>query len=230
MKPLVIIPARGGSKGIPRKNIKLLDGKPLIQYTIEAAISVFPKELICISTDDFDIISVAEDCGLNVPFIRPNELAGDTIGTNEVLIHALEFYESMGILPDTIILLQPTSPFRNAEHIRSAIKHYNEDFDMLVSVKESNANPYFVLREENHEGWLVKSKDGDYNRRQDCPLVYEINGAIYIINVNSLKSKKISDFKKVKKYLMDEFSSHDIDNNFDWLVAEEISKQLKKYD
>lgn len=227
MKPLVVIPARGGSKGVPRKNIKLLDGKPLIQYTIEAARGIFTDSKICVSTDDEEIVSVVEELGLTVPFIRPKNLASDTAGTYEVLLHAVEFYENKGYYPDTLILLQATSPFRTAQHLKEALVLYDATCEMVVSVKETKSNPYYVLREENEQGWLVKSKDGNYIRRQDCPRVYELNGAIYIMNVEALKSKPIQDFVKVRKYEMDEMSSHDIDNSIDWVVAETLIKTKK---
>ena len=220
MKPLVIIPARGGSKGVPKKNIKTLGGKPLIYYTIEAARAVFEDKYICVSTDDIEIKNIVEQTGLKVPFLRPAELATDTAGTYEVLLHALNYYENLEYFPDTIILLQPTSPFRTAEHIKEAIKLYTPDIDMVVSVKETKSNPYFNLFEENVNGFLKKSKESDYTRRQDCPMVWEYNGAIYVINVESLKKLQISKFQKIKKYVMDEVSSIDIDNEIDFKFAE----------
>lgn len=228
MKPLIVIPARGGSKGVPRKNIKVLGDKPLIQYTIDAAKGVFDDEFICVSTDDFEIKSVVEQLGLKVPFLRPNELASDTAGTYEVLLHAIEFYEKAGYYPDTLVLLQATSPFRTSHHIEEALKQYDTTCEMLVSVKETKSNPYYVLREENQEGWLVKCKEGNFIRRQDCPKVYELNGAIYIIDVATLKSKTLQNFTKIKKFIMDEKSSHDIDNPIDWLVAEALIQNNKE--
>lgn len=219
---LTVIPARGGSKGLPGKNIKKLNGEPLINYTITAARKVFFDDQIIVSTDDEDIKEVAENIGLKVPFLRPAHLATDTAGTQEVLLHSLEFAESRGQKPEVLVLLQPTSPFRNAEHIKEALKLYNDDLDMLVSVKETDANPYYILKEENDLGYLENSKPGKFTRRQDCPKVWELNGAIYLINVKSLKKGPISDFKKIKKYVMDEISSLDIDNEIDWLVAEKI--------
>ncbi|MBN3518671.1 acylneuraminate cytidylyltransferase family protein [Algoriphagus lutimaris] len=228
MKPLVVIPARGGSKGVPRKNIKLLGGKPLIQYTIDAARKVFPDEVICVSTDDEEIREIVKSLGLQVPFLRPAELATDNTGTHEVLLHAVDFYENSNYQPDVLILLQPTSPFRTDAHIKEALERFDKSCEMLVSVKETKSNPYYVLREENEAGWLVKSKEGDFIRRQDCPKVYELNGAIYIIHVDSLKLKPIQDFKKVRKYEMDELSSHDIDNIMDFSLAEMILHQKTK--
>lgn len=222
MKPLIVIPARGGSKGVPRKNIKVLGDKPLIQYTIDAAKGVFDDEFICVSTDDFEIKSVVEQLGLKVPFLRPNELASDTAGTYEVLLHAISYYESKGYFPDTLILLQPTSPFRTSAHIKEALKLYHESIDMVVSVKETKANPYYILFEEDSNGYLKKTKEASFTRRQDCPKVWEYNGAIYIINVKALKASAISQFTKVCKFEMDETSSHDIDTLLDWRIAEII--------
>ncbi len=228
MKPLIVIPARGGSKGVPRKNIKVLGDKPLIQYTIDAAKGVFDDEFICVSTDDFEIKSVVEQLGLKVPFLRPNELASDTAGTYEVLLHAISYYESKGYFPDTLILLQPTSPFRTSAHIKEALKLYHESIDMVVSVKETKANPYYILFEEDRNGYLKKTKEANFTRRQDCPKVWEYNGAIYIINVKALKEKTISQFTKVCKFEMDETSSHDIDTLLDWKIAEIILQDFKK--
>lgn len=227
MKPLVVIPARGGSKGVPGKNIKLLGDKPLIQYTIDAARGIFDDAVICVSTDSLDIKAAVENRGLKVPFMRPASLATDTSGTYEVLLHAIAFYEKQGSFFDTIVLLQATSPFRTSQHLKEALTLYDADCEMVVSVKETKSNPYYVLREENEAGWLVKSKEGNFIRRQDCPKVYELNGAIYIINVGALKSKSIHEFVRVRKYEMDEISSHDIDNPIDWLVAETLIKNIK---
>jgi N-acylneuraminate cytidylyltransferase len=224
LKALVVIPARGGSKGVPRKNIKLLNNKPLIQYTIEAARGVFEDSIICVSTDDVEIKTVVEKMGLSVPFIRPSHLASDTAGTYEVLLHAIEFYEHTGYYPDTLILLQATSPFRTAQHLKAALALYDDNCEMVVSVKETKSNPYYVLREENEQGWLIKSKEGNFIRRQDCPKVYELNGAIYIIQVEALKKKSPHLFDKVRKFEMDELSSHDIDSLLDWHIAESIIK------
>ncbi len=219
MKPLVVIPARGGSKGVPGKNIKLLNGNPLIHYTIEAARNIFDDEKICVSTDSDEIIKVVEQTGLKVPFKRPAEFASDTASSQDVLLHAIEFYQLRGYSPNVIILLQPTSPLRTSEHIKGALKLYNKSLDMIVSVKESKSNPYFNLFEENGNGNLTKSKEGKFIRRQDCPKVWEFNGAIYVINVESLKACKLYEFKTVKKYVMSEQASIDIDDNIDWIAA-----------
>lgn len=229
MRILVIIPARGGSKGIPHKNIKLLNGKPLIYYTIDTARSIVGDEDICVSTDDDEIIKVVERYGLNVPFKRPDELASDTAGTYEVLLHALEFYERQGRHYDIVLLLQNTSPFRKAEQVREALALYNPEVDMVVSVKECAANPYYCVFEENPDGYLHVCKgDGNIFRRQDAPKVYEYNGAIYIMNAQVLKTTHMHKMKKRVKYVMDDLSSFDLDTMWDWKMAEKLilDKQL----
>jgi len=220
MKPLVIIPARGGSKGLPGKNIKVLNGKPLINYTINAARELFPDERICVSTDAVEIRACAEETGLIVPFLRPSELAGDTASSEEVILHAIDYYRSISLGFDTIILLQATSPLRTAQNIHEALELYSEDMDMVVSVKLTDSNPYYVLREEDDNGFLQPSKSQNFTRRQDCPDVYELNGAIYIINLESFEGGGFKRFTKIKKYLMDKRSSIDIDDIIDFKLAE----------
>ena len=223
MKPLVVIPARGGSKGIPKKNIKLLNGKPLINYTIEAAQGVFDDTVICVTTDSQEIKDVVENStGLQIPFLRPDELATDTSGTYEVLLHAIDFYKKNGYEADTLILLQPTSPFRTVQHIKDAIKLYSKDVDMVVSVKQTKSNPYYVLFEDDNDGFLAKSKEASFTRRQDCPEVWELNGAIYVINIKSLQKEPIGSFKKTIKFVMNETESIDIDSMLDWVCCETI--------
>jgi N-acylneuraminate cytidylyltransferase len=223
MEPLVVIPARGGSKGVPRKNVKKLAGKPLINYTIEIARKIFDDEIICVSTDDREIKKVAEQQGLKVPFLRPKHLASDTTGMREVLQHALEYYEKERYQIDTVILLQPTSPLRRIKHVKEAIELYKQGLDRVVSVKETSANPYYLLYEENEQGYLEKCKKGNFKRRQDCPKVWEVNGAVYVINAESLRRDDYKN-KKVVKYEMDELSSIDIDTKLDWAIAEKLLK------
>ena len=199
----------------------------LIQYTIEAAREIFLDENIIVSTDDRLIKNTVENIGLEVPFLRPKELATDTSGSTEVLLHALDFMKSKGKIYDTVLLLQPTSPFRTSQHIIEAVKLYEKEKpEMVVSVKETKANPYYVLREDNTDGFLEPSKQGKFTRRQDCPKVWELNGAIYVINIRCLLKKKFSDFKKVIKYVMDEKTSVDIDDEIDWTLAEILASKL----
>lgn len=218
---LVIIPARGGSKGIPGKNIKFLNGKPLITYAIDAARSIVDDEHICVTSDSDEIIKVAESYGVKVPFKRPDYLATDNCGSYEVLLHALSFYEKKGEKIDVVVLLQPTSPFRTGEHTKEALALYNDNLDMVVSVCESTSNQYYDSFEEDAKGMLFISKgDDSFVRRQDCPPVYDFNGAIYVINPISLKAMPMNKFTKRVKYVMDREHSIDLDTMMDWMIAE----------
>jgi CMP-N,N'-diacetyllegionaminic acid synthase len=220
MRTLVVIPARSGSKGLPDKNIKVLNGKPLIHYSIEVAQQIFDNEDICISTDSDKYIKIAEKTGLRIPFVRPETLSTDNATTQDVLLHCLDFYEQKGVFYDYILLLQPTSPFREKKHLEDILMENNEDCDMIVSVKQTDSNPYYVLLEENEEGYLKKLMKGEFTRRQDCPKVYEYNGSMYLIRVSSIKEKLISSFTKIKKYEMHSKYSLDIDSEIDFKLAE----------
>ena len=231
MNLLYLITARGGSKGIPGKNGKMLHRLPLLLYSINVARELSSDEWVCLSTDDDNLIALAENAGLKVPFKRPAELASDTAGSDQVILHALDYYESQNKKVDAIVLLQPTSPFRTAQHVREALAMYSGEEDMILGVKETKSNPYYLLVEENEEGYLHKSKKlpAHITRRQDAPKVYEINGAIYIINAASMKLKQsLSKFEKIKKYVMSEEDSLDLDTPLDWKFAELILSEKNK--
>jgi CMP-N,N'-diacetyllegionaminic acid synthase len=221
---LVVIPARGGSKGIPGKNIKPLGGKPLIHYSIETARKLFDDRSICISTDSQEIKDVAQVSGISIPFTRPVELATDNAGTYEVLLHAVNFFENQGMRYSNLLLLQPTSPFRDVKDISKMMVLFKEksDVEMVVSVGVSHHNPYFSLFEENGEGYLVKSKTGIFNTRQECPKAYFYNGSAYLLRISALKERPLSQFTQVVKYVMEEKYCIDIDTPLDWLVCEAL--------
>lgn len=229
MKTLYVIPARGGSKGIPHKNIKPLAGKPLIGYSIDVARQLADDADICLTTDDPEIARTAESMGLNVPFLRPASLATDTCGTYEVLIHALDFYRDRGIDYDTLVLLQPTSPMRTADDVRAALELYSPDIDMVATVKEAASNPYYNCYETDSDGFLHISKgDGGYTRRQDAPKVWEYNGAVYVINVESLRQMPLSAFTRRRMSVMPAERSVDLDTPIDWLIAEKLIENSKQ--
>ncbi len=217
---LFVIPARGGSKGLPGKNIKELAGKPLIHYSIEYARLFTNDENICLTTDSDAIINCANKIGLNVDFIRPNELSQDDSSTFSVLHHALDFYATKKY--KFLVLLQPTSPIREPFHLEEALALFDKNTEAIVSTTISKSNPYFNLFEEKNDGYLSISKgNGSFTRRQDCPPIYAFNGSIYIFEVEKLrKANNFSDFDKIKKYEMDEKYSVDIDNQKDWESAE----------
>ncbi len=223
MTPLYIIPARGGSKGIPRKNIKPLCGRPLIAYSIDAALAAgaTPRSII-LSTDDAEIAETGRRLGLDVDYMRPAELATDTAGSREVILDAMDWADKQGIVYDCVVLLQPTSPMRTAADIKAALELYTPDTDMVVSVKEASANPYYNCFETDPEsGYLHISKgDGLLTRRQDAPPVWEYNGAVYVINPQSIRNMPMGAFKKRVPSVMPAERSVDLDTPTDWLVAE----------
>lgn len=229
MKILYLIPARGDSKGLPGKNTKPLDGIPLINYSIEIARTVADDADICLSTDSEEIKSVAESANLKIPFLRPDALADDKAGMNEVIIHALDFYANKEIIYDAVMLLQPTSPFRKIFHLSDAQEIYqqNAGVEMVVSVGVSHHNPYFTLVEEDAAGYLQLVKKAEFQRRQDCPPVYFYNGSIYLINARAIKEKPMSKFTQVRKYVMENRFCIDIDTIEDWEYAEYLIKNNK---
>ncbi len=221
MNILYFIPARSGSKGLPGKNTKILGDKPLISYSIDFALQNLKSgDELCISTDDKYVINIAENKGIKIPFKRPAELSSDTSSMYDVLLHAINHYARLGNKFDIILLLQPTSPFRTRNDLNSMLSLYDDNLDMVVSVKLAKENPYFTLFEENDNGYIVKSKFNNFDRRQDCPEIYSFNGSIYLINIKSLMNCKINEFKKIKKYVMPEERSVDIDSLADWVLAE----------
>ena len=232
MNFLILIPARGGSKGIPKKNIINLASKPLISYTIEEAIKVkktFNSE-ICISTDSVEIAHVSEQFGIKIPFLRPPDISTETATTFSVIQHAIQFYENQNKQFDTIVLLQPTSPFRNAEDIINAINLYItcDKIDMVVGVEEVK-DPLFSTFYENKLGFLERPIKTNITDRQNFPKSYKYNGSIYVININSFKNSSSLDFKKIKKFVMNQINSIDIDTLEDleyceYLILKKMSK------
>ena len=221
MKPLIIIPARGGSKGIPYKNIAPLAGRPLLAYTVDVAREITDTGHIILSTDDEKIAECAAALGLSTDYRRPAELATDTAGSREVILDVMDYAEARGIDYDCIILLQPTSPLRIAEDVRAAMSKFSENIDMVVSVCESTANPYYNLFEETTDGYLEISKgDGLLTRRQDAPKVYEYNGAVYVINPESIRRESMGSFAKKVPSMMPAERSIDIDRPIDLQIAD----------
>ena len=221
MRTLYLVPARAGSKGLPGKNIKKLGGKPLIEFSIDFALKHLKLEdELCVSTNDYEVIQIVKNKGLKLHFERPEEFSTDIATTQDVILHALNYFQSIGKFFDMVFLLQPTSPFRTDSDWNAIVSAYDDSLDMVVSVKKTKENPYFTLFEESDEGFLFKSKAGNYTSRQECPAVYSFNGSMYLLNVKSLQEKKINEFRKVKKVIMPEERSIDIDTMADWVMAE----------
>ena len=227
-KILAIIPARGGSKGIPRKNIRNLGGKPLISWTIEAAKKSKYIDRLILSSEDEEIIAVAKKYGCEVPFIRPAELAmDDTPGTAPVL-HVIQILKEHF---DYLVLLQPTSPFRTAEDIDGAIQHcIGNKEDACVSVVESEKHPawMFFLTERKKLAPVLDQKTLVTHRQQLAP-VYVLNGAIYVVNVRVFLQEEIFLLpNRTISYQMPKERSIDIDSEFDFKQCEWIAKELEK--
>ncbi len=227
MRPIYIIPARGGSKGIPHKNIRLLHGRPLIAWTIDTAFALTDDQRrIILSTDDPEIARVAsEECGLPVPYMRPASLATDTSGTREVVIDAMDYADRAGIDYDCVVLLQPTSPLRTPEDVRRCMDLYTPECDMVVSVCEAASNPYYNCFETDPDtGWLHISKgDGGFIRRQDAPPAWEYTGAVYVIRPESIRECTFGEMKRRVPCVTDR--SIDLDTYRDWAVAEVIMSE-----
>ena len=236
-QPLFIIPARGGSKGIPMKNIADLCGRPLIAYTIDAALQCLDlladdgsaerpdSRRVIVSTDSPEIAAKAGEEGIEVPFLRPAELSTDTAGSREVILHAMDFADGMGLEYDCVVLLQPTSPFRHGNHVAEAIALFDPArTDMVVSVCKASANPYYNCFETDPEtGFLHISKgDGLLTRRQDAPDAWEYNGAVYVINSDSIRRMPLGAFPRRIPYEMRPEDSLDIDSPIDLTVARAV--------
>lgn len=224
---LAVIPARGGSKGVPHKNIKNLDDMPLISYTIMAAIGSGIFEKIIVSTDDNDIAKIAVKFGAEVPFLRPNEISGDDVSSDDVIIHALDFYKSKGTVFDEVCKLQPTSPFRSEKHIREAYKLFcDRKADFLVSVCECEHSPMWsgVIGDDLRLDSFI-SDDVKRACRQNLPTYYRLNGAIYMGKTESFIKNKSFLGKNSIAYIMNQNDSVDIDSELDFKIAEALLKQ-----
>ncbi len=223
---LFVITARGGSKGLPGKNIKDLCGKPLIAYSIDIARKFVDDENICVSTDSEGIKEVVEEYGLKVPFMRPDYLATDTATSNDVLVHAVCFYKDLGREYKKICLLQPTSPLRSVDDVKCSLDLFRDDIDMVVSVVKSHAPAVLCADDENGFVQLVYNKNAE--GRQQLKEMYEFNGAVYVINVESLLEKGMKNFSRKVKYVMSKEHSIDIDDIYDFKLVESIMKMSKE--
>lgn len=230
MKILGLIPARGGSKGIPNKNRKLLGGKPLLQYTAEAALNATNLDAVVFSSEDQSLRDLAKIYKLEVPFIRPIHLATDTAGSLDVVQHAIETLAKEGRTFDAVCLLQVTTPFRSAAVIDEAIKKFeNEKADTLISVQKvpHQYNPHWVF--EPSEGSL-KIATGDaeiIKRRQELPEAFIRDGAIYITKTETLLAGSFFG-KKISYLETDAQTFVNIDTLEDWVKAETILKNQIK--
>lgn len=226
MNIVAIIPARGGSKGLIRKNVLPLNGKPLIAYSIEAALKLKEVKRVIVSTDDQEIADIAKKYGAEVPFLRPESLASDTATTIDVLKHTIEFLkEEEGYSTDHVLLLQPTSPLRSEKHAKEALNLYLENQCPVVSVCLADTHPYLMrVKQGDYLLPFMEQPDQKATRRQDLPEVYELNGAIYFTDHHHLMNESAIYKDKVIPYVMDKRSSVDIDDEIDFKLAEVLLK------
>jgi len=229
---LGVITARGGSKGIPGKNIKMLGGKPLIAYTVEVAKKSNLITDLIISTDDEKIADIAKQYGVEVPFMRPKELAEDNTPHLPVMQHAISFMEDkLGIVFDYVVILQPTSPFRTIEDIDETLqKLISQDADSAVSLVEieSREHPIKAKKVEGDEvlPYCMEEKEG--TRRQDLPVAYKRSSAVYAMRRDLvIKDNKIFG-DNIVGHIVPKERSIDIDEPFDWLKAEYMLDDLNK--
>lgn len=224
---LALIPARGGSKGIPHKNITPLAGEPLIRYSIDAAMQSKYIDYVLVSTDDEEIAQVSNACGAEVPFLRPPELAGDTAKTIDAVLHAIETLRKIGETFDSLVLLQPTSPLRTAEDIDKAVEtFYQANRQPVVSVSEVSDHPILIRTiAQTPEGDRLKPllQTGSTVRRQDMPPFYRVNGSIYINAVEKLNRDSSFNDNSVP-FIMQKLHSVDIDEPLDLKIAEWIKE------
>lgn len=222
-KVLAIIPARGGSKGLPGKNVRCLGGLPLIASSINAARSSGCVDRIIVSTDSDEIANIAREYGAEAPFKRPAQFATDTSPSSELILHALQWVmENERTIYDIFCLLQPTSPFRNGKHLVEAITKFHncKEATSLISISETTRSPYWMKKINGV--YLEELINGDYStvRRQDLPKTYSVNGAIYIMYTEEFLKTKRFLTDRTTYYLMDSVSSLDIDNELDFKFAE----------
>lgn len=225
MKYLIIIPARGGSKGIPRKNLVNLNKEPLIAHTIKVALetsSIVQDTHVVVSTDDEEIKQISQKLGADVPFLRPNNLSGDFSPSVEYVNHAIEFFSSKGKTPENIIILQPTSPLRITDDVLSAIKLFNKlKEDTLISAYEDQTlNDKIMYTLDGNYGAPLNLLHNIGTRRQDDDAILVRNGAIYISKVKYLKDNRNLVSERPIIYLMPKSRSINIDTPEDLLLAE----------
>lgn len=227
-KIISIIPARGGSKGIPRKNVKLLAGKSLIAYTIEGALRSKYLNRVVVSTEDEEIENVSKQYGAEV-IKRPAILAQDDSSTIDSVFHVLETLDLQKEKKSVVILLQPTSPLRSSEDIDNAIKLFlTNECESVISVCESGHPLYWAYKIDDK---YLKPILGDSYlkmRRQNLPKSYMPNGAIYVSTVEILQEYRSFNSSKILPYMMSSMESVDIDTELDFMVAESILKMSKR--
>jgi len=229
MNVLGIIPARAGSKRVPDKNIRLLNGKPLIQYTIEAAHQSQLLDHLLVSTDSQKYAELCKSLGANVPFLRPDDLAQSSTGDLPVLLHAIDWYEeNHSKIVEHVVLLRPTSPFKTGEMIDESIELIRKNStDCIRSMTLANGvhHPYWMYRksEKGHiEPFDPENTTDKFYQSQLLPPVYRLNGVVDVYNVEAIRENNTLTFSNMGMIELSEIQSLDIDTEFDFKVCEAI--------
>lgn len=230
-KTLAIIPARGGSKGLPGKNIRPLYGKPLIAWTIEQALQSGAFATVAVSTDSKEIATVASSYGADVPFIRPADLATDTATSMNVVLHALDFYAEQEQNFDYVALLEPTSPLRKQGQLKAMIDTLiaANAADALVSVGEVHMEHPHIVKRVNEQGYLTSFANGpkQATRRQELSKALFPYGVIYAIKVDSLRREKTFYPDKTLPFFIERWQNYEIDDFWDFVCIEAIFEKQK---
>jgi len=231
MRVLGLIPARGGSKGVPRKNIRSLCGRPLIAYTIDSALNSKRLSRTILSTEDPEIAETGRRLGVDVPFLRPGELAEDTTPTLPVVIHAMEMLQAAGETYDAVCLLQPTNPLRRPSDIDACIdlleKTGADSVFSILPVPDSY-NPKWVYLQSARGGLVLSTGESEpVTRRQDLPKAFHREGSVYVTRTNVLFEHGNLYGSNIQGYEVDPAYSVNIDTLEDWGIAEaRIGKQI----
>ena len=226
MKSICFIGARGGSKGVPKKNTRLLNGKPLIAYTIESALNSDIFHNVIVSTDDEEIARIAKKYGAEIPFMRPKKLATDTVGMYEVILHGIDNLKSLGYTFDVLVNRDCTVPFIRNKDIGGTLKLLKEKkCDAVYGVYRQHHNPYFNMMEINSKGFLKYSKSigKKIKSRQSAPIVYQLNG-LFTINVSRLLEYEKWQMPKILPYEIPAETGFMIDTEFEFQIAEMIAE------
>ena len=227
MKPICFIAARAGSKGVPNKNIKIIEGNPLISHAIKTAIKSKLFSHIIVSTDSKKIKDIAISSGAEVPFDRPKKLAEDSVGIIDVLIHGIKALKKTGYEFDAIVTRDCTVPFINSSHMRDSILLLNKKkCDGVYAVYRQHLNPYFNMMEPNKQGYLQISKKprNEIKSRQNSPIVYQLNG-LFTFNVESLLHYQKLFMPKILPYEISQSAGFMIDTKFEFELAKQIFKK-----
>ena len=229
MKILALIPARSGSKRLPGKNILQLGCKPLISWTVDLAKESGEFCDVIVSTDDAEIAKICEKSGVEVPWLRPSELATDKANLVDVTLHALNWYESINEKVDGVVLLQPTSPFRTVATLRRGIKLFKDsNFKSVVGVSKSHAHPMWMFR---IKGGILVPYIGitESNiQSQNLPLLYALNGCFYLISPENLRNNKsFIEPDSIPLIVESRYESIDVDDEFDFEQAQYLVNDKK---